>query len=184
MELPNIQIKKILYATDLSENAVHAFAYAVSLANLYGAGITILHVLAKYPGEEFVTNMISAETPMPISSDGISSVKPRLRETTMATRPTTSPSVARTVPAARRASTPTADPVRRRSNFEEANLAFSAEEARRETQRCLNCGACYRKCPQGAITAEGMDPRRIDQEKCIKCAICYDACKFDAILIK
>ena len=62
MELPNIQIKKILYATDLSENAVHAFAYAVSLANLYGAGITILHVLAKYPGEEFVTNMISAET--------------------------------------------------------------------------------------------------------------------------
>jgi NADH:ubiquinone oxidoreductase subunit F (NADH-binding)/NADPH-dependent glutamate synthase beta subunit-like oxidoreductase/(2Fe-2S) ferredoxin len=92
--------------------------------------------------------------------------------------------VVETVPAARRASTPTSDPVRRRSNFEEANLAFSAEEARRETQRCLNCGACYRKCPQGAITAEGMDPRRIDQEKCIKCSICYYACQFDAILIK
>ena len=92
--------------------------------------------------------------------------------------------VVETVPAARRASTPTSDPVRRRSNFEEVNLTFSEEEARRETQRCLNCGACYRKCPQGVITAEGMDPRRIDQEKCIKCGICYDACKFDAILIK
>jgi nucleotide-binding universal stress UspA family protein len=62
MNLPNIQIKKILYATDLSENAVHAFAYAVSLANLYGAGITILHVLAEFPGEEFITNMISTDT--------------------------------------------------------------------------------------------------------------------------
>ena len=62
MMLPNIQIKKILYATDLSENAVHAFAYAVSLANLYGAGITILHVLAEFPGEEFIANMINTDT--------------------------------------------------------------------------------------------------------------------------
>ena len=62
MELPNIQIKKILYATDLSETSVHAFSYAVSLANMYGAGITILHVLAEFPGEEFITNMISTDT--------------------------------------------------------------------------------------------------------------------------
>jgi nucleotide-binding universal stress UspA family protein len=39
------EIKKILYATDLSENARYAFGYAMSLANRYGAGITILHVL-------------------------------------------------------------------------------------------------------------------------------------------
>ena len=39
------EIKKILYATDLSENARYAFEYAASLANRYGAGITILHVL-------------------------------------------------------------------------------------------------------------------------------------------
>ena len=39
------EIKKILYATDLSENARYAFSYAASLANRYGAGITILHVL-------------------------------------------------------------------------------------------------------------------------------------------
>ena len=62
MKLPDIQIKKILYATDLSESAVHAFAYAASLADLYGAGISILHVLAEFPGEEFITNMISTDT--------------------------------------------------------------------------------------------------------------------------
>ena len=45
MTFPKIEIKKILYATDLSENARYAFAYALSLANLYGARITFLHVL-------------------------------------------------------------------------------------------------------------------------------------------
>jgi len=39
------EIKKILCPTDLSENARYAFKYAVSLANRYGAGITILYVL-------------------------------------------------------------------------------------------------------------------------------------------
>ena len=45
MTLPKVEVKKILYATDLSENARYAFAYAVSLADLYGAKITLLHVL-------------------------------------------------------------------------------------------------------------------------------------------
>jgi len=39
------EIKKILYTTDLSENAHYAFSYAASLANRYDAGITIMHVL-------------------------------------------------------------------------------------------------------------------------------------------
>lgn len=39
------EIKKILYPTDLSKNARHAFSYAASIANHYGAGVTILHVL-------------------------------------------------------------------------------------------------------------------------------------------
>ena len=39
------EIKKILCPTDLSENARYSFGYAASLANRYGAGITILHVL-------------------------------------------------------------------------------------------------------------------------------------------
>ena len=39
------EIKKILYATDLSENARFAFGYAVSLANRYDAQIVMLHVI-------------------------------------------------------------------------------------------------------------------------------------------
>ena len=78
MKLPNIQIKKILYATDLSETAVHAFSYAVSLANIYGASITILHVLAEFPGEEFVTNMINTDTWEEIKSRHYSEARNRL----------------------------------------------------------------------------------------------------------
>ena len=78
MILPNIQIKKILYATDLSENAVHAFAYAVSLANLYGAGITILHVLVEFPGEEFIANMINTDTWQEIKSRHYSDAREQL----------------------------------------------------------------------------------------------------------
>jgi nucleotide-binding universal stress UspA family protein len=62
MKLANIQIKKILYATDLSESAINAFSYAASLANMYGAGITMLHVMAEFPGEDFIVNMISTDT--------------------------------------------------------------------------------------------------------------------------
>jgi nucleotide-binding universal stress UspA family protein len=46
----------------LSENAVLAFSYAVSLANMYSASITILHVLAEFPGEKFILNMINTNT--------------------------------------------------------------------------------------------------------------------------
>jgi nucleotide-binding universal stress UspA family protein len=63
MILPKVDIKKILYATDLSENARYAFAYAVSLADLYHAAITILHVLPEIPEllDKNVIGYISAE---------------------------------------------------------------------------------------------------------------------------
>ncbi len=53
MELPKVEVKKILYATDLSESARRAFAYAVSLANLYQAKITFLHVMSEDPDLDF-----------------------------------------------------------------------------------------------------------------------------------
>ncbi len=62
MNFPNIQIKKILYATDLSETAIHAFSYALSLAAAYHAGIIMLHVVSESSGEEFISSMISAKT--------------------------------------------------------------------------------------------------------------------------
>ncbi len=40
--IPNI--KKILYATDLSENSAYAFRYAINSALKHDAGIIILHV--------------------------------------------------------------------------------------------------------------------------------------------
>ncbi len=48
------QIKNILYATDLSENARYAYNYAASLAQQYEAQITILHVVEKPPAEIFL----------------------------------------------------------------------------------------------------------------------------------
>jgi nucleotide-binding universal stress UspA family protein len=63
MKLPKIEVKKILYATDLSENARYAFAYAVSLADLYHAAITMIHVLPEVPSllDKNVIGYISAD---------------------------------------------------------------------------------------------------------------------------
>ncbi|MFH2130481.1 MAG: universal stress protein, partial [bacterium] len=41
--IPNI--RKIIFATDLSETARHAVRYACSIGHQYGAGVTVLHVL-------------------------------------------------------------------------------------------------------------------------------------------
>ncbi len=56
------EINKILYTTDLSVNAKYAFGYAMSLANRYGARITILHVLHVSPTSySLVTGIIGEE---------------------------------------------------------------------------------------------------------------------------
>lgn len=43
------QIRKILYATDLSKNSVYAFRYATEIAEKYDAEIIILHVIEPIP---------------------------------------------------------------------------------------------------------------------------------------
>ena len=43
------QIKKILYATDLSQNSVYAFRYATKMAEKYDAEMVILHVIEPIP---------------------------------------------------------------------------------------------------------------------------------------
>lgn len=48
------QIKNILYATDLSENARYAYNYAASLGQQYSARITILHVVERLNAETFL----------------------------------------------------------------------------------------------------------------------------------
>jgi len=58
MNIP--EIKKILYTTDLSENARYAAGYAASIANRYGAGITVIHALEQLSPyrESLVVNVI------------------------------------------------------------------------------------------------------------------------------
>ena len=45
----NPQIKKILYATDLSQNSSYAFYYAIDMARKYDAKIVILHAVEPMP---------------------------------------------------------------------------------------------------------------------------------------
>lgn len=45
------QIKKILYATDLSKNSSYAFLYATDMARRYGAAIVVLHAIEPVPAE-------------------------------------------------------------------------------------------------------------------------------------
>lgn len=63
IQAQNVNIKKILYATDLSDNARYVFAYAVSLAVKYSAGITMLHVVHEVPGlvDRSVASYIDAD---------------------------------------------------------------------------------------------------------------------------
>lgn len=77
MDLPKVRVKKILYATDLSENARYAFAYAVSLADLYNASITFIHVLPEVPDllDKSVVGYISEERWAEIKSQNIEEAK-------------------------------------------------------------------------------------------------------------
>ena len=80
------EIKKILYPTDLSENARYAFGYAVSLANHYDAKITVLHVVeeissfARSMVEEIVGKKRWTETIKEKETEVLYSLKTRLKE--------------------------------------------------------------------------------------------------------
>lgn len=60
MIIPDIQIRKILYTTDLSETARYAFAHAVNLSRMHHAALTILHVMEEVPRmDERIANYVS-----------------------------------------------------------------------------------------------------------------------------
>ncbi len=52
-------IKKILFATDLSENSFHAFQYAVDLAQSHDAKIIVLHAVEPIPKEVRFVSMLN-----------------------------------------------------------------------------------------------------------------------------
>jgi nucleotide-binding universal stress UspA family protein len=67
--LPHVGVKQILYATDLSPESAVAAPYAVSLAQEYQAGLTLLHV---------ITNPRTGDLVQP--HDVLASAERRLRE--------------------------------------------------------------------------------------------------------
>ena len=59
------QIKKILYATDLSRNSAYAFYYAVDLAQKKGATIVILNTIEPIPAyvKNYITDIEKRDQP-------------------------------------------------------------------------------------------------------------------------
>lgn len=47
--------------------------------------------------------------------------------------------------------------------------------------RCIECGACVKVCPAGAISAA--DPKKTDKNKCISCLKCARICKQKARIV-
>ncbi|MCU7802221.1 MAG: universal stress protein [Candidatus Thiodiazotropha sp. (ex Lucinoma annulata)] len=60
-KLPRIGYKKILYTTDLSEEGRLAFPHAASLANTYGAELTVFHVVESREFEKFLEGYFSED---------------------------------------------------------------------------------------------------------------------------
>ena len=80
-------------------------------------------------------------------------------------------------------------------HFEEIDLGFSREQAVKEAQRCLNCGAgahvgencasclnCVRICPY-EIPSPGKELVVIDINQCQACGICASECPASAITV-
>lgn len=82
------------------------------------------------------------------------------------------------------------------TNFEEVDLCYNRDQAVREAQRCLNCGAgafvadncaaclnCVRICPYG-IPSPGKEIAEIDISQCQACGICASECPASAIKLQ
>ena len=60
-QLPHIGFNKILYVTDLSESGRQAFPYAASIAQKFGAELTVFHVVEAHDFEKYLVGYISEE---------------------------------------------------------------------------------------------------------------------------
>jgi NAD-dependent dihydropyrimidine dehydrogenase PreA subunit len=57
-----------------------------------------------------------------------------------------------------------ADGAKSKATFNDLRMTFSEEQLKKETQRCLSCGATI-----------------VDETLCVGCGLCTTKCKFDAI---
>lgn len=51
-----------------------------------------------------------------------------------------------------------------------------------DSDKCVGCTACARKCPVKCISGAVKKPHIIDEEACVACGACYDVCRFQAVL--
>lgn len=52
-----------------------------------------------------------------------------------------------------------------------------------DTEKCVGCTACMRKCPTEAILGKPKTPHFIVPDKCIGCGSCVDTCRFGAVIV-
>jgi nucleotide-binding universal stress UspA family protein len=57
-KLQDIQLRKILYVTDLSESGREAFPYAAALAHKFNAALTVFHVVETHDFEKYLVGYI------------------------------------------------------------------------------------------------------------------------------
>ena len=76
------QIKRILYATDLSDNSAYVFGYAINSAKNHDAGIIILHVLEPWSAttKALAYSYFTEEQEKKRSEEKIANVKERIRK--------------------------------------------------------------------------------------------------------
>ncbi|MCP4451638.1 MAG: 4Fe-4S dicluster domain-containing protein, partial [Planctomycetes bacterium] len=53
-----------------------------------------------------------------------------------------------------------------------------------DTEKCVGCTLCARRCPVSCISGERRAAHVIDSTQCIKCGECFNACKFGAVIQK
>ncbi len=73
------QIKKILYATDLSKNSSYAFLFATDMARRHDARIVILHVIERIPSYAEVYTGDLYETEQKQQDETVDKIKQHLR---------------------------------------------------------------------------------------------------------
>lgn len=74
-ELPVVEYKKILYATDLSEAGRHAFPYAAAIARRFQSKLTVFHVLESRDFEKYLVGYIDEQTWSEISKQNLKEAK-------------------------------------------------------------------------------------------------------------
>jgi len=51
-----------------------------------------------------------------------------------------------------------------------------------DTEKCIGCTLCAKKCPSEAILGTKKSPHYIVPEKCIGCGTCVDVCRSHAVI--